>query len=116
MTRSQAEPERDHDTVLDQSPQRCRKLREQETWDARRSFTCITRAKKEEIMPTPSKVEPFAFTLLLRSKDGATVTDISRETGIPVDRITMRLRAAECYLSQSSLPWNHNCAPVWYEE
>ena len=52
-------------------------------------------------MSTATKIEPFAVTLLLRSKGGATVDDISRETGIPVERITMRLRAAQRYVSQS---------------
>ena len=51
-------------------------------------------------MSTVTKIEPFAVTVLIRSKGGASVDDISRETGIPVERITMRLRVAQRYVNQ----------------
>lgn len=52
-------------------------------------------------MSTATTIEPFAVTLLICPKGGATVDDISRETGIPVERIAMRLRVAQRYVSQS---------------
>jgi hypothetical protein len=66
-------------------------------------------------MSTATKIEPFAVTLLIRSKGGATVDDISRETGIPAERIAMRLRAAQRYVSQCLPLWHHGCPEVSYE-
>ena len=47
-------------------------------------------------------VEPFAVELFRRFRLGSTISDLARETGIPQNRIEMRLRAACGYLSGSS--------------
>jgi hypothetical protein len=41
---------------------------------------------------------PFALQLLEQHWNGKTVEQLSRETGIPSDRIKMRLNAADLYL------------------
>jgi hypothetical protein len=66
-------------------------------------------------MSTATKIEPFAVTLLLRLKGGATVDDISRETGIPIERIAMRLRVAQRYVNQAFPLRHHGCREVSYE-
>lgn len=44
--------------------------------------------------------EPFAVELYRRVLDGESAEELSRELGIPLDRIEQRLRAAEAYLRQ----------------
>lgn len=45
---------------------------------------------------------PFALQLLEQHWNGKTVEQLSRETGIPSDRVEMRLNAAEVYLQRLS--------------
>ena len=45
---------------------------------------------------------PLALQLLEQHWTGKTVEQLSRETGIPSDRIEMRLNAAEVYLQRLS--------------
>jgi hypothetical protein len=45
---------------------------------------------------------PFALELLEEHRHGKTVEELSRETGIPADRIEMRLRAAAAFLQRTS--------------
>lgn len=45
---------------------------------------------------------PFALQLLKQHWNGATVEQLSRETGIPPDRVEVRLKAAEGYLQRLS--------------
>ena len=45
---------------------------------------------------------PVALQLLEEHWNGKTVEQLSRETGIPSDRVEMRLNAAEVYLQQLS--------------
>ena len=45
---------------------------------------------------------PFALQLLEEHLDGKTVEQLSREMGIPPERIEMRLRAATFYLQRLS--------------
>ncbi len=53
-------------------------------------------------MEADERVEPFAVYLLKEHQKGKTVEVLSRETGIPVERIEMRLRAANLYLNRAS--------------
>ncbi len=45
-------------------------------------------------------LKPFALQLLEEHRNGKTVEQLSRETGIPADRIEMRLKAAVAYLER----------------
>ena len=45
--------------------------------------------------------EPFAVELYRRAMSGESAEEISHETGIPLDRVQQRLRAAEVYLRQA---------------
>jgi len=45
---------------------------------------------------------PFALQLLEQYWKGKTIEQLSRETGIPADRVGMRLNAAELYLQRLS--------------
>jgi hypothetical protein len=45
-------------------------------------------------------VEPFALSLLRQHQSGKTVEALSVETGIPAERIEMRLKAAAAYLRE----------------
>jgi len=42
--------------------------------------------------------KPFAIQLLEEQQGGKSVEQISRDTGIPVERVEMRLKAARAYL------------------
>jgi len=42
--------------------------------------------------------KPFALQLLEQHRNGKTVKELARETGIPSKRIEMRLKAATAYL------------------
>jgi DNA-directed RNA polymerase specialized sigma24 family protein len=43
---------------------------------------------------------PFALDVYRRYLDGESVAELSRELGIPSDRIETRLRAAEAYVAR----------------
>ncbi len=45
---------------------------------------------------------PFAVKLLEEHRSGKSVEELSRETGIPAERIEMRLRAAATFLKRTS--------------
>ena len=45
---------------------------------------------------------PFAIQLLEQHQNGKTVEQLSRETGIPVDRVEMRLNAATARVQRLS--------------
>ena len=45
---------------------------------------------------------PFAVELLEEHRNGKSVEELSRETGIPADRIEMRLKAAATFLKRNS--------------
>jgi len=45
---------------------------------------------------------PFALQLLEKHWNGKTVEQLTRETGIPSDRMNMRLNAADLYLQRLS--------------
>jgi hypothetical protein len=45
---------------------------------------------------------PFAVELLEEHRNGKSVEELSRETGIPAERIEMRLRAAATFLKRTS--------------
>ena len=47
-------------------------------------------------------VKPFALQLLEHHRNGKTVEQLSREMGIPSERIEMRLNAATAYLQRLS--------------
>ena len=53
-------------------------------------------------MEADPSAEPFAMHLLEEYQQGKSVEALSRETGIPVERIKMRLRAATAYLKRVS--------------
>jgi hypothetical protein len=42
--------------------------------------------------------KPFAIQLLEQHQNGKTAEQLSRDTGIPVDRVEMRLNAASAYV------------------
>lgn len=42
--------------------------------------------------------KPFAIQLLEQHQNGKSVEELSRDTGIPVERIEMRLKAAKAHL------------------
>ena len=44
------------------------------------------------------RTKPFAIQLLEQHSSGKTAEQLARETGIPVERIEMRLRAAMAHL------------------
>ena len=46
--------------------------------------------------------EPFALQLLEQHRSGRTAEHLSREMGIPPERVEMRLRAATAYLQRLS--------------
>jgi hypothetical protein len=46
--------------------------------------------------------EPFALQLLEQHRRGKTIEQLARETGIPAERIEMRLNAATAYLQRLS--------------
>jgi hypothetical protein len=43
-------------------------------------------------------VQPFAIQLLEQHQKGKTVEELSRDTGIPAERIEIRLNAATAYM------------------
>jgi hypothetical protein len=45
---------------------------------------------------------PFALELLKEHRNGKSVEELSRETGIPAERIEMRLAAAAAFLKRTS--------------
>jgi hypothetical protein len=51
-------------------------------------------------MSADPPVEPFALSLLKEYQSGKTVEALSREMGIPAERIEMRLKAAAAYLRE----------------
>ena len=53
-------------------------------------------------MGSDPPAEPFAVYLLKEHQKGKAVETLSRETGIPAERIEMRLRAASVYLNRAS--------------
>jgi hypothetical protein len=48
------------------------------------------------------RVTPFAVQLLEEHRDGKSVEELSSETGIPAERIEMRLNAAADYLRRGA--------------
>ena len=51
-------------------------------------------------MSADPAVEPFALGLLKEYRRGKTVEALSREMGIPAERIEMRLKVAAAYLRE----------------
>ncbi len=49
-------------------------------------------------------MQPFAVELYYRVQGGESAEELSRKLGIPLDRIELRLRAAEAYLRQQAAP------------
>jgi len=49
-------------------------------------------------MSADQPIEPFALCLLKEYQSGKTVEALSRETGIPAERIEIRLEAAAAHL------------------
>lgn len=56
--------------------------------------------RKGLYMTADPAVEPFALRLLKDYRRGKTVEALSREMGIPAERIEMRLRVATAYLRE----------------
>jgi hypothetical protein len=52
------------------------------------------------MLSIPGPVEPFALHLLREYQRGKTVEGLSLETGIPLERIEMRLRAAAAHIRE----------------
>jgi hypothetical protein len=48
------------------------------------------------------QVKPFAVELLKEYRNGKSVEELSHETGIPAERIDIRLRAAAEFLTRTS--------------
>ena len=48
------------------------------------------------------RLKPFALQLLEEHRNGKSVEELSRETGIPAERIGMRLSAAADFLERTS--------------
>ncbi len=46
--------------------------------------------------------EPFALDLLKEYQHGKSVEALSREAGIPIERINVRLRAAALYMNRAA--------------
>ncbi len=53
-------------------------------------------------MKQDRRARPFALELLEEHRNGKSVEELSRETGIPAERIEMRLRAAAAFLKRTS--------------
>ena len=52
-------------------------------------------------MSTNGRVTPLAVELLEAYRNGKSVEELSSETGIPADRIEVRLRAAAAFLRRA---------------
>jgi hypothetical protein len=53
-------------------------------------------------MREDQQLQPFALELLEEHRNGKSVEELSRETGIPAERIGMRLSAAVDFLERTS--------------